>query len=146
MKTRKCVVLVLVGLLYIQGVNLRIVEGTPKKVSLDNDLAIEWAGLEKEMDLFSNTNYEFATALEYDNEDVEYEFDRNSDKDGSSELDDDIDEDDETAFEINLSSITNEGSGRNDGNEEDEDVDPCVSQPHLPECNEDVLSILYNPS
>ena len=77
MKTRKCVVLVFVGILHIQGANLRIVEGTQKKVSLDNDLAIEWAGVENEMESSFNTNYEFANAIEYDDEDVEYEFDRN---------------------------------------------------------------------
>ena len=77
MKIRKCIGLVVVSILYIQGANLRIVEGTQKKVSLDNDLAIEWAGVENEMESSFNTNYEFANAIEYDDEDVEYEFDRN---------------------------------------------------------------------
>ena len=136
MKTRKCFALILVGTLYIPGVILRIVEGT-KKLSLDNDLAIEWAGLENEMDLDFNTNYVLANGIEYDVEDVEYEFDRNSGGDGSFELDDDIDEDDDTVFKIDFNSLKDEGNKMNDENEEDENVDRCISEPHLAECNED---------
>ena len=137
MKTRKCAILILVGILYIQGANLRIVESTQKKVSLDNDVAIEGVGLENELDLTFNTNHDFANEIEDDDEHVEYEFDRYYDEDGSSELDDDIDEDDDTEFEINFNSLTDEGNRMNDKKEVDKDVDPSISEYHLPECNED---------
>ena len=133
MKTRKCFALILVGILYIPNVNLWIVEGT-KKLSLDNDLAIGWAGLENEMDLDFNKNYELANGVEYDDEDAEYEFDRNNDEDDSFELDDAIDEDDDTEFKIDFNSLRDEGNKMND---EDENVDPCISEPDLAECNED---------
>ena len=136
MKTRKCFALILVGILYIPGVNLRIVDGR-KKLSLDNDLAIGWAGLENEMDLDFNKNYELANGVEYDDEDAEYEFDRNNDEDDSFELDDAIDEDDDTEFKIDFNSLRDEGNRMNDEDEEDEYVDPCISEPDLAECNED---------
>ena len=142
MRARLCVAPILVTILYIQRANLRIVEGTPEKASQDDDLAFDWAGLEDEIDLPFNADYEFANLVEYDNEDVAFEDNRNSDKDGIAELDYDNDGEEDSEIEINFNALKNEDDVLND--DDDEDIDPCLSEPDLPECtvvgNEDAIT------
>ena len=142
MRARLCVAPILVTILYIQRANLRIVEGTPEKASQDDDLAFDWAELGDEIDLPFNENYEFASLVEYDNEDLEFEDDRNSDEDGIAELDYDIDGAEDSEIEINFNALKNGDDVLND--DDDEDIDPCLSEPDLPECavvrNEDAIT------
>ena len=143
MRARLCVAPILVTILCIQRANLRIVEGTPEKASQDDDLAFDWAELGDEIDLPFNENYEFANLIEYDNEDVEFEDDRNSDEDGIAELDYDIDGEEDSEIEINFDALKDEEDVLND--EDDEDIDPCLSEPDLPECtvvgSEDAITL-----
>ena len=135
MRARLCVAQILIVILYIQSANLRIVERTPERASLDDDLAIDWAGLNDGMGLAFNVNYELANLRDYDDEDVEFEDDRNSDEDGNTELDYDTDGVEDSEIEINFNSLKDEGDGENDDDEEYED--PCLSAPDLPECKDD---------
>ena len=135
MRARLCVALILVAILYIQSANLRLVEGTPEKASLDDDSAIDWAGLDDGIGLAFNANYEFANLREYDDDDVELDYDRNSDIDENTELDYDTNGEEDSEIEINFNSLKDEGDVEND--DDDEDQDPCVSEPSLPECKDD---------
>ena len=143
MRARLCVAPILVTILYIQRANLRIVEGTPEKASQDDDLAFDLAGLEDEIDLPFNADYEFANLVEYDNEDVEFEDNRNYDEDGIAELDYDNDGEEDSEIEINFNALKNEDDVLND--DDDGDIDPCLSEPDLPECtvvgNEDAITL-----
>ena len=135
MRARLYVAQIIIAILYIQSANLRLVEGTPEKASLDDDPAIDWAGLEDGIGLSFNANYEFANLREYDDEDVEFEDDRNSDEDGNTEQYYDTDGEEDSEIEINFNSLKDEGDVEND--DDDEDQDPCVSEPSLPECKDD---------
>ena len=135
MRARLCVALILVAILYFQSANLRIVERTPEKASLDDDLAIDWAGLDDGIGSAFNANYEFANLRQYDDKDVEFEDDRTSNEDGNTELDYDTDEEEDPEIEIDFDSLKDEADGEND--DDDEDHDPCLSAPDLPECKDD---------
>ena len=135
MRARLYVAQIIIAILYIQSANLRLVEGTPEKASLDDDPAIDWAGLDDGIGLAFNANYEFANLREYDDEDVEFEDDRNSDEDGNTEQYYDNDGEEDSEIEINFNSLKDEGDVEND--DDDEDQDPCVSEPSLPECKDD---------
>ena len=135
MRARLYVAQILIAILYIQSANLRLVEGTPEKASLDDDPAIDWAGLDDGIGLAFNANYEFANLREYDDEDVEFEDNRNSDEDGNTEQYYDNDGEEDSEIEINFNSLKDEGDVEND--DDDEDQDPCVSEPSLPECKDD---------
>ena len=135
MRARLYVTQIIIAILYLQSANLRLVEGTPEKASLDDDPAIDWAGLDDGIGLAFNANYEFANLREYDDEDVEFEDDRNSDEDGNTEQYYDTDGEEDSEIEINFNSLKDEGDVEND--DDDEDQDPCVSEPSLPECKDD---------
>ena len=142
MRARLCVAPVLVAILHIQSTNLWIVEGTPEKAALNDDLAIDWAGLDDEIAFAFNANYEFANMEEYDNEEVEFEDDRNSEEDGIAEMDDDINIEEDSEIEINFNALKDDDDILND--DDDEVQDPCLSEPDLPECtvvgNEDAIT------
>ena len=143
MRARLCVAPIIVAILCIRNANPRIVEGTPERASLDDDLAIDWAGLEDELDSSFNANYEYANLREYDNKDVEFEDNRKSDEDGIVELEYDIDREEDSEIEINFNALKDEDDVLND--DDDEDIDPCLSEPDLPECtvvgNEDAINL-----
>ena len=69
----------------------------------------------------------------------EFEFGRNADEDGTATVDNAMNDNEDSEFEIRINSVEDEGKDFVDDSEEDEDGDddPCLSEPELPECNVD---------
>ena len=135
MRTRLFLALILGGISYTQSVNIRKVEDYRGEVSLDDDKAVDWADLNEEIPLAVNANNGVENYDGYE----ELEFERNSDDDGTATLDNAMDDNEDSEFEIHINSVEDEGQELEDDSEEDEDGDddPCLSEPDLPECNND---------
>ena len=133
MRTRHFLTLILVGISYTLSVNLRIVEGNLEVASQDNDIAEDWANLDEKLALPVNANNGFGNVRQNYDGYEEFEVERNSDEDGSVTLDDAIDDNGDSEFEIHINSVEDDDSEE----DEDEDDDPCLSEPDLPECNVD---------
>ena len=135
MRTRLLLALILAGISYTQSVNLRKVEGYREVASLDDDKAVDWADLDKEIPLAVNAN----NGVQNDDGYEELDFESNYDEDGTATLDNAMDYNEDSEFEIHINSVEDEGQELEDDSEEDEDGDddPCLSEPDLPECNVD---------
>ena len=133
MRTRHFLTLILVGISYTLSVNLHIVERNLEAASLDNDIAEDWADLDEKLALAVNANNGFGNVNQNYGGYEEFEVERNSDEDGTATLDDAIDDNEDSEFEIHINSVEDDDSEE----DEDEDDDPCLSEPDLPECNVD---------
>ena len=134
MRTRLFFALILVGISYTQSVNLRIVEENREAASLDDDIAVDWTDLDEEIALEVNANNGVKNNDGYE----KFGFERNSDEDGTATVDNAMDDNEDSEFEIHINSVEDEGKELEDDSEEDEDGDddPCLSEPDLPECND----------
>ena len=139
MRTRLFLPLILVGISYTQSVNLDIVEQNRQAASLDNDIVGDWADLDEETALAVNANNVLGHEVQNDDRYEAFGVERDSDEDDTATLDDTIDDNENSEFEIHINSVEDEGNEIVDDTEEDEDEgdDPCLSEPDLPECNDD---------